>query len=534
MDAFPMTLDDVFRRPGSGLGRRDFIKTATLAAAAVGLTSSAAAQVAEQVAKGRKPSVVWLHFQECTGCTESLLRTGAPRPRRADPRPHLARLPRDPARRRRPPGREVRSHDAMEANAGQVHLHRSRARSRPRTNGIYCKIGGRTALEMRRGRRRARPARSSPSARAPPGAGSRRPIRTRPAPPGRPTILEGKTVVTLPGCPANPYNLLGTALQYATLRHAARARREGPSAPAYARTIHEDCPRRAHFDAGRFAQQFGDEGHRLGLLPVQARLQGSGRPTPTARSCTSARPTPGRSASATRASAAPSRSSPSACRCTTTVDIDRPTPPDTYPPIHAEHGRRQRGRDRRRRPRRRAPSLGARLHGRQEARRRRRRPAGDPRRRRSHHEARAGETPSRSWPPRAHRPPRGAAPPPAARARRSRPPGALGMLYDTTRCIGCKTCVVAVQAGQRSPRRHHADRDGRASTTPRPISTATPRTSSSSTRTGDSQSYMKAQCMHCVDPACTARMHAGLAAQGRSHRHRLLRPDVLRRLPLLP
>ena len=27
---------------------------------------------------------------------------------------------------------------------------------------------------------------------------------------------------------------------------------------AYGRTIHEHCPRRAHFDAGRFARQYGD------------------------------------------------------------------------------------------------------------------------------------------------------------------------------------------------------------------------------------------------------------------------------------
>ena len=33
---------------------------------------------------------------------------------------------------------------------------------------------------------------------------------------------------------------------------------------AYGRVIHEDCPRRAHFDAGRFAGQFGDEYHRQG------------------------------------------------------------------------------------------------------------------------------------------------------------------------------------------------------------------------------------------------------------------------------
>ena len=39
---------------------------------------------------------------------------------------------------------------------------------------------------------------------------------------------------------------------------------EGRPLFAYGRTIHEHCPRRAHFDAGRFVRQFGDEGHNLG------------------------------------------------------------------------------------------------------------------------------------------------------------------------------------------------------------------------------------------------------------------------------
>ncbi|HEX6735882.1 MAG TPA: hydrogenase 2 small subunit, partial [Azonexus sp.] len=33
---------------------------------------------------------------------------------------------------------------------------------------------------------------------------------------------------------------------------------------AYSRLIHENCERRAHFDAGRFAMEFGDAGHRQG------------------------------------------------------------------------------------------------------------------------------------------------------------------------------------------------------------------------------------------------------------------------------
>ena len=49
-----------------------------MAAGAVGLPAWAGEKMAEQVATGKKPSVIWLHFQECTGCTESLLRTAHP------------------------------------------------------------------------------------------------------------------------------------------------------------------------------------------------------------------------------------------------------------------------------------------------------------------------------------------------------------------------------------------------------------------------------------------------------------------------
>src|SRR6266542_5614141 len=66
-----------FRETGS-VSRRDFIKVCSAAAAAVGLPAWAGEKMAEKVAKGQKPSVVWLHFQECTGCTESLLRTSHP------------------------------------------------------------------------------------------------------------------------------------------------------------------------------------------------------------------------------------------------------------------------------------------------------------------------------------------------------------------------------------------------------------------------------------------------------------------------
>ena len=61
-----------------GWHRRDFVKACGMAAAAVGLPAKAAAKFVQNAEAGPKPSVIWLANQECTGCTESLLRTSHP------------------------------------------------------------------------------------------------------------------------------------------------------------------------------------------------------------------------------------------------------------------------------------------------------------------------------------------------------------------------------------------------------------------------------------------------------------------------
>jgi len=58
--------------------RREFVRLCTMAAASVGLSPIVAERFVEAAFLGRKPSVIWLQFQECTGCTESLLRTSHP------------------------------------------------------------------------------------------------------------------------------------------------------------------------------------------------------------------------------------------------------------------------------------------------------------------------------------------------------------------------------------------------------------------------------------------------------------------------
>jgi len=83
------------------------------------------------------------------------------------------------------------------------------------------------------------------------------------------SVISGKPIVNLPGCPPNPYNLLATVLEYVTMGKLPALDEFGRPKFAYERVIHENCPRRAHFDAGRFAAAFGDEGHRKGGVSIR-------------------------------------------------------------------------------------------------------------------------------------------------------------------------------------------------------------------------------------------------------------------------
>ncbi len=60
-----------------GVSRRDFMKFCGLMATVLGLPMSFAPRIAEAMEK-KRPTVVWMHFAECTGCTESFIRTTYP------------------------------------------------------------------------------------------------------------------------------------------------------------------------------------------------------------------------------------------------------------------------------------------------------------------------------------------------------------------------------------------------------------------------------------------------------------------------
>jgi Fe-S-cluster-containing dehydrogenase component len=90
--------------------------------------------------------------------------------------------------------------------------------------------------------------------------------------------------------------------------------------------------------------------------------------------------------------------------------------------------------------------------------------------------------------------------PAAAYERKEFPSQALGMLYDTTRCIGCKACVVGCQ--QANELQPDTRRDG-LHLMPDDLNGQTKNIIKLYAE-GDRRSYVKNQCMHCADPACAA------------------------------
>jgi hydrogenase small subunit len=245
-----------------GVSRRDFMKFCGIMAVSMGLPLGAGTQIAEAITNPkRRPSVIWLHGQECTGCTESLLRTS---------HPSLEHLILDLI--------SLDYHETLNAGAGhqaEAALHQSVKEnagkfilvvegSAPLKNGgKYCMIAGRPFVDIVK--------EIAPKAAAVIAIGSCASwggVQSSPPNPtgatGIPEVLKGTTVVSIPGCPPNPYNFLSTVLYFLTFGKLPALDEKARPKFAYGRLIHENCERRPHFDAGRFADTFGDEGHRQG------------------------------------------------------------------------------------------------------------------------------------------------------------------------------------------------------------------------------------------------------------------------------
>ena len=245
------------------VSRRDFIKTCMTVSAMLGLPFGMVSKVAAAAKRGdNRPAVIWLHFQECTGCSESLLRST---------HPTISSLILDMI--------SLDYHETLMAGSGhqaEKALHDSLLANRgnyilvvegaipTKDNGVYCKVGGRTAMDsLTRAADGALAIIAMGTCASYGGIQSVGPNPTGAV--GVRDIIKDKAIINIPGCPPNPYNFLSTVLYYATFKKLPELDQMGRPKFAYGRKIHEHCERRPHFDAGRFAQKFGDEGHRQGF-----------------------------------------------------------------------------------------------------------------------------------------------------------------------------------------------------------------------------------------------------------------------------
>ena len=253
------------------VNRRGFLKGCTMVAAALGISEAMIPKLVEAASSAQRPPVIWLHFQECTGCTESLLRGS---------HPDLARLITEII--------SLDYHETVMAAAG----HQAEKSLRDtldkyagkflcvvegaiptKDKGIYCKIAGRTAVDIL--------AEVAPKAAAIIAIGSCASYGGIQAAAPNPTgavgvkdLVAGTPVINIPGCPPNPVSFLGTVLHYLTFNRLPVTDNLGRPLFAYGRRIHDHCERRAHFDEGRFAEQFGDFGHRNGYCLYKVGCKG--------------------------------------------------------------------------------------------------------------------------------------------------------------------------------------------------------------------------------------------------------------------
>jgi hydrogenase small subunit len=244
-----------------GVSRRHFIEFCSAMLATLVLPERYLAQVIQAVGKAKKPVLVWLQFQDCAGNSESILRAS---------HPTVLEVVLDLL--------SWEYHEIIMAGAGkqaEAALQRVVKEEKGKyltvvegaiplaDGGIYCTIAGRTAIDL------AREVCGNAAASIAVGAcawdGGL--VAAHPNPTGAVGLEEavpGITLINMPGCPQNPANTAAVLVHYLTFGELPATDPYHRPLFAYGRIIHDQCERRAHYDAGRYVEEWGDEGHRKG------------------------------------------------------------------------------------------------------------------------------------------------------------------------------------------------------------------------------------------------------------------------------
>lgn len=252
------TLGEFLRE--QGVSRRGFLKFCAAITSLMALPPSQVGAIAAALEQIRRPSVIWLSFQECTGCTESLTRSHTPTVEGLILE-HISLDYHHTLQAASGEAAEQARETAMRENFGQYLLVVDGAV--PLANPGYSTIAGITNQRMLE--------EAVAGAKAVIAMGSCAAFGGLPAAHPNPTgavaiqdLVREKPLINISGCPPLPLVITGVLAQYLTFGTIPAL--DGYRRPLafFGQSIHDRCYRRPFYDKGLFAEGFDDEGARKG------------------------------------------------------------------------------------------------------------------------------------------------------------------------------------------------------------------------------------------------------------------------------
>ena len=245
-----------------GYSRRDFIRFCSWMAAFIGLEATGITKVIHAMETKPRLPVVWFHFQECTCCSESFIRTS---------HPIVADIILDKI--------SLDYTETLQAAAGfqaEEALHNTMKKYKGEyvvlvegsipvnDGGIYCTIAGRTAIDIIQEAAEGAKAIIAWGSCASNGCiQSANPNPTGAKPVHK--VISGKPIVKVPGCPPIGEIMAGVIVHILTFDRIPQLDGLGRPKAFYSRRVHDTCYRRPNYDAGLFVETFDDENAKRGF-----------------------------------------------------------------------------------------------------------------------------------------------------------------------------------------------------------------------------------------------------------------------------
>ncbi|OEH92817.1 hydrogenase small subunit [Bacillus solimangrovi] len=252
-----------------GVSRRSFLKMCTALAATMGLDFSQTNDVVKAMENKPRVPVIWLQFQDCTGCSESFIRSTHPKPESVLLEMISLEYSEVLSAASGHQVEEARKH-VMESYKGEYIV--AVEGSIPRES-MYCTVGGFGAMETL--------IETAKDSKAVITYGSCSTWGGIPAASPNPTdavpvtnIIKDKPIIKVPGCPPIAEVMTGVLAHILTFEMMPELDHLGRPKAFYRHRIHDKCNRRAYFDAGLFVESFDDEGAKQGYCLYKVGCKG--------------------------------------------------------------------------------------------------------------------------------------------------------------------------------------------------------------------------------------------------------------------